>query len=570
MTAPDGDTRRATQRWHLVAMLIVGLGLVAAPSIFQMFDRAPGGGEMLVDFRPYMDLETINGFRADLTVIGAARDEAHTAIAALPPEQHGQFPSVAAFERAWPGLNTDMRSMLDDMEHNIGNYRGVKALPPFALFPWFFVIPGVLIAALAGWTLFVDAGGRAAPRRRTAMVCLGVGLIAAPLVFQMFTRAPGGADMIDDFRPFMTDEKVAQVQGYFLSIGGGESELRRAVVPAVAAANGTSPESVLPAVQELNRDWPSIAAEMAPMVGTMADNVDRFAGIAALPPFWLFPWFFVIPGVVVAVLAWRSRDVVITPIPRRQLSLPLSQRDVGRAVAGITAIVVVVALAVVTIQSGTRRATTTTSRPAAAVGGAAQRDVAQGEPGSSRGGQPLQQAGPVGLSSPLPKDAPLPAPHEPNPQPAPTPSPDPSAPALSCPLPIPPAPGGGGVASVTPLVPLFGPFSPEAFAMLPAFAPLFQVMGPLMVAGQPWLVAAEPAISAVTPPARSLQSAGLSSLDPLYGPRRGDVLEAETGFAEQLGALMGSVVSIPGVGCIPAIEALLLSSGPSGPPAPSR
>ena len=46
------------------------------------------------------------------------------------------------------------------------------------------------------------------------------------------------------------------------------------------------------------------------MIGTMADNVDNFAAVVAMPPFWVFPWFFVGPGVAIAVLglvALRNR-----------------------------------------------------------------------------------------------------------------------------------------------------------------------------------------------------------------------------------------------------------------------
>ena len=38
----------------------------------------------------------------------------------------------------------------------------------------------------------------------------------------MFSRAPGGSKMIDDFKPFMTRTKVTQIQGYFLTIGAAE------------------------------------------------------------------------------------------------------------------------------------------------------------------------------------------------------------------------------------------------------------------------------------------------------------------------------------------------------------
>ncbi len=39
------------------------------------------------------------------------------------------------------------------------------------------------------------------------------------------------------------------------------------------------------------------------MIATMRDNIENFEAVAALPPFPLFPWFFVAPGVIVAGMA---------------------------------------------------------------------------------------------------------------------------------------------------------------------------------------------------------------------------------------------------------------------------
>ncbi len=57
------------------------------------------------------------------------------------------------------------------------------------------------------------------------------------------------------------------------------------------------------------------------MVATMSDNVDNYDAVAALPSFDLFPWFFVVPGALVAILAlvaMRSRrpaDDDVAPPP---------------------------------------------------------------------------------------------------------------------------------------------------------------------------------------------------------------------------------------------------------------
>ena len=42
---------------------------------------------------------------------------------------------------------------------------------------------------------------------------------------------------------------------------------------------------------------------MTPMIGAMSDNVDNYEAITSLPPFPLFPWFFVAPGLLIA--GWR-------------------------------------------------------------------------------------------------------------------------------------------------------------------------------------------------------------------------------------------------------------------------
>ena len=38
--------------------------------------------------------------------------------------------------------------MIGAMSDNVANYRAVAALPSFSLFPWFFVLPGLLVVGL--------------------------------------------------------------------------------------------------------------------------------------------------------------------------------------------------------------------------------------------------------------------------------------------------------------------------------------------------------------------------------------------------------------------------------------
>ena len=317
-----------TRRPFLIAVVVLGIGLAAAPAIFQMFSRAPKGGEMLDEFRPFMTAEEIAQFRGFLDDIGAAEQETAATVRPALEEQlgggdevDGAYPNLTALHERWPVVIDDMGEMLDTMETNLDNFAAVDALPPFPLFPWFFVAPGVIAVALGILSLRPNASRR----WLAAIAFLGVGLIAAPAVFQMFSRAPKGGDMINDFRSMMRAEKVMTVQGYFLTIGAAEGDLRRHALPQLQQS---SDAPATPAIDSFIADWPHISNRMAPMIGAMADNLDNYAAVDALPPFPLFPWFFVAPGVLLIALAGlatrnpgpqdRLISMPTTPTPARE------------------------------------------------------------------------------------------------------------------------------------------------------------------------------------------------------------------------------------------------------------
>ena len=312
----------------IIAALVVGIGMIVAPFVFQMFDRAPLGGDMIDDFEPYMTVEEVEKFRGYLVEIDAANTESVEALrdtlvesGAVEASQYDVvLASVVNLNEQWPTVDADMTDLIDRMEANLDNYAAVAALPPFPMFPWFFVIPGALIAVVAGVALYQrrDPSNRARPAL-WVLFGLGIAVAAAPVAFQMFDRAPQGADMIDDFRPMMTRERVQSVQGYFVTLGAAEGQLRANALPLLVEAGGDPAE--FPAIAQWSADWPTILTDFNPMVATMSDNVDNYDAVAALPSFDLFPWFFVIPGALVAILAvvaMRSRrpaDDDVAPSP---------------------------------------------------------------------------------------------------------------------------------------------------------------------------------------------------------------------------------------------------------------
>jgi hypothetical protein len=295
-------------RWALPLLLVAGLALIALPVAFGMFSRAPKGATMLTDFKPFMTTSRLDGFRRDIREVNDGVRESNTRAAAFltaaakPSAREGfaaRFPEFADSEPRWPAINTAMTSLIVRIQSNLPNYRAMAALPSFKLFPWFFAIPGVLLLALAALGL----RARSWVRIRVAAVVLGVGLVLAPVAFQMFSRAPDGAKMMTAFKTIETRREVQTIQGYFGTIGLIQGAIDLQLVPALRRAGLTAPEVArrFPAITALDRDWVGILGDMTPMIGAMSDNVDNYQALTALPSFRVFPWIFVAVGLLVAV-----------------------------------------------------------------------------------------------------------------------------------------------------------------------------------------------------------------------------------------------------------------------------
>ncbi|MCZ4498165.1 MAG: hypothetical protein JWQ74_718 [Marmoricola sp.] len=296
-------------RFAAFALIVLGALLLAAPVATQMFSRAPQGAMMLSDFKPFMTPDRLAGFSRDIATIDGSVAELDAAGA------RGLSPAYADFSSAWPRINDDMSGLMDDVTDNLDNYQAVAGLPSFSLFPWFFVAPGVILVGVGASVLLRRRWSRGA---QVGLAVIGIGLVAAPLAFGMFSKAPKGGEMMDAFQSLETTENVTRIQGYFSTMAVGQGAIRLEVVPALEKAGTTAAGFVtaFPATEKLNRDWVHILNDMTPMIGAMSDNVDSYDALTALPPFPLFPWFFLIPGAVIVglvVLAGRPRRTDTPP-----------------------------------------------------------------------------------------------------------------------------------------------------------------------------------------------------------------------------------------------------------------
>ena len=218
-TPPSAGTSVPPQRrWALIAIAVIGVALIAMPAVFGMFTKAPKGATMIGQFKPFMTSARLNGYQHELKEINAGVRQADTAVASQLDGVGGQaafdanYPTFASFDQQWPQIDSTMTDLLNKVQGNLGNYEAVAALPSFRLFPWFFVIPGALVAVAAGsrcWPRSARGGGPP----RVALVALGIGLIAAPAAFQMFSRAPKGGRMMTAFTTSRPRQNVAADPG---------------------------------------------------------------------------------------------------------------------------------------------------------------------------------------------------------------------------------------------------------------------------------------------------------------------------------------------------------------------
>jgi hypothetical protein len=320
----DASNRGPARRWTLVAIAVIGIALAVMPLAFNMFDKTPKGAVMIAGFKPYMTTARLDGYQSELREIDTGVHQTNSSVAAYlgrgGPDRsafNAEYPNFASFDQQWPAIDSKMTGLMNQVQANLGNYLAVAALPSFKLFPWFFVIPGLLIAAFAIAALVRPSWWR---RGRWVLVILGVGLIAAPGIFQMFQRAPDGGRMMTAFENIETTQNVQQIQGYFGSMAVGQGAIRLEIVPALESSGLSTAQiaAKFPAVASLDADWVHILNDMTPMIGAMSDNVANYQAIASLPPFPLFPWFFVLPGALVAGLALAggsTRRLVLSEAP---------------------------------------------------------------------------------------------------------------------------------------------------------------------------------------------------------------------------------------------------------------
>ena len=322
----------ARARGALVPLAVarVGVALVVFPFATRMLDRAPKGAHMIAAFEPYMKPARLAAYKTDVRQLDEGFTQAasggpgllspHASAAVARERLQSNAPGLVQFQGQWPQVKGTLDRLLATISANRSNYDAVAALPRFTLFPWFFIIPGALLIALAAGALVAPGAWRGL---RWAIMAVAIGLLIAPLAFQMWSRAPQGARMVSAFSTVETRGLVVKIQNDFATITTGEGALSGELLPALEARglSGTQIDRALPAVATLEDRWIGILANLTPLIGVMSDNVTNYQAVVALPSFNVFPWLFLISGLLVLLLLGLGLARARLPSPRRSSSL---------------------------------------------------------------------------------------------------------------------------------------------------------------------------------------------------------------------------------------------------------
>lgn len=152
-------------------------------------------------------------------------------------------------------------------------------------------------------------------RRLAAWLVLvvGVALMVAPEAFDMWVRAPRGAQMIGGFASIMTAKNVPLVASYGRTVLGGFGNAALTIQRAASRFSGghrslsysqatsfIASQGNLRGLAYMDRNLPVLGPPFSTLLSVLYKDQPAFAGMHGLPSFTLFPLFFVIPGLLIA------------------------------------------------------------------------------------------------------------------------------------------------------------------------------------------------------------------------------------------------------------------------------
>lgn len=151
------------------------------------------------------------------------------------------------------------------------------------------------------------------------VLTIGLALVVVPFAIGLPGKTAAGQRMLNDFRPLMSPAHVQTTATYynkvFVPLGSVAKQFGAAAQNPQLAAQLKPLMPMLRPAMPIFAKVPAGLAWYRPLVTTMQGNVGDYASVDGLPNFNLFTWFFVIPGVLLTLLAgwglWSEHEVAV-------------------------------------------------------------------------------------------------------------------------------------------------------------------------------------------------------------------------------------------------------------------
>lgn len=151
------------------------------------------------------------------------------------------------------------------------------------------------------------------------VLVIGLALVVAPFAMGLPGKTAAGQRMLNDFHPLMQAAAVQKTADYynntFTPLGVVATQFAQAATDPKLAEQLKPLMPMLQPVMPIFAKVPAGIAWYGPLVTTMQGNVADYASVDSLPNFRLFSWFFIIPGVLLMLLAgwglWHEHEVAV-------------------------------------------------------------------------------------------------------------------------------------------------------------------------------------------------------------------------------------------------------------------
>lgn len=297
-------------------VVIAGLIFIVVTLAQNLFSVGTAFEALIDDFRPVIQDESIDQYRADIAGLGAVSDEFQTAVLpglaqalGMTPEALGgliatQFPAVDTGLALLPEAVPTFGGLIDTLADQQSNFFQADEIPtkslPAQTVPWGFTIVGLIAIGLGAFMLLKGT-------RLSAILALTLGVLI--VVGSFVLSLPGKSGAADDLNvalePVYTVETVEGAKGTLAVIGAMGEEMGTSMMPGLGQMLGMDADTLnqffganFPATAQALQTLPDAMGRFNVLVNTFDDNLDNYE---TLKPVRFLPiiWVFIIGGFVI-------------------------------------------------------------------------------------------------------------------------------------------------------------------------------------------------------------------------------------------------------------------------------